>query len=398
MTQKNSLRIIKMRDQLKSKDFQQPEKKPLRNIYIEQISAHLNQNTINVLIGQRRVGKSWILKHFASKTLLENVFSINFEKDTYIGNIDGTELSELFFKNFLPGTHSGEKIYILLDEIQEVKNWHIFINDLLSHNDRLRFEILISSSTSSVILPILEEFFLKQTQLYHVVPFLYDEYSAFHPEGGTFQDYLQKSGLPEMILLENTNQRELSENYIISLQNTIIVEDIVKIFGAKDISLLKKLYFLLLKNCGKSISNNALTTRLKEENIMTNHNTIGQYVEYIVSTHLIHTVEIINQDGSLTNSRLYFMNDFGLVNYSSDQIIISENIKILNYLLLLLLRKNLRVYAILNSHGDINLCIKTSDGFSLLIEKGCKVQGSYKNFLEYEITHQGVKLDLEASF
>ncbi|HMT27303.1 MAG TPA: AAA family ATPase, partial [Candidatus Absconditabacterales bacterium] len=120
-----------MRDQLKSKDFQQPEKKPLRNIYIEQISAHLNQNTINVLIGQRRVGKSWILKHFASKTLLENVFSINFEKDTYIGNIDGTELSELFFKNFLPGTHSGEKIYILLDEIQEVKNWHIFINDLL---------------------------------------------------------------------------------------------------------------------------------------------------------------------------------------------------------------------------------------------------------------------------
>lgn len=391
---KNINKILKMREQLLSQNFSETEISNIRPLYIQQISENLWKNLINVLVWQRRVGKSWILKYFSSKTDIKNVFAINFEKDIYIWNLNWEELSELFFDNFLDWVVEWKKIYILLDEIQEVKNRYIFIQKLIDRNVWNNAEILISSSTSSVILPVLSEFFPNSSKIYNVVPFLYDEYKKFYPKWWIFSEYLKKSGLPEMIIIDSNKQTILSENYIMSLKNTIIVEDIVKIFWVKDVFLLKKLYFLLLKNCWKTITNNALTTRLKEENILTNHNTVWQYVEYIVSTNLIHTVEIVDEKWNLTNQRIYFVNDLGLINYCWEEITLTENTKILNYILLLLLRQNIIPYAIISKDWIINLSIKREDWLYMISENWTNIQNKNIKQIKYDLSDDWLDIQI----
>jgi len=107
-----------------------------RNFYISHILKYINSPLIKVLIWQRRVWKSTILKSiikhlYNSNSIKENnFFYINKELPLY-DHIKNYEDLKKEFNIFLKNT-SEWKIFVWIDEIQDIIWWEKFINWLLA--------------------------------------------------------------------------------------------------------------------------------------------------------------------------------------------------------------------------------------------------------------------------
>jgi len=105
----------------------------VRHSYLQQISRYLDNQLIKVILGQRRVGKSYILRMLIEYLILErqippeNIFYIN--KDIHsLDFIDSsTKLLEAI-KLYQTALQPSGKIYIFLDEVQEQADWEKAVN------------------------------------------------------------------------------------------------------------------------------------------------------------------------------------------------------------------------------------------------------------------------------
>ena len=91
-----------------------------RSYYAKKIDSWLGSGQIIVLIGQRRVGKSYVMKDFIARHKKEadaNILYIDKEKRSFrfISNCD--ELDEYIDAHLLRDKHN----YILVDEVQDIE-------------------------------------------------------------------------------------------------------------------------------------------------------------------------------------------------------------------------------------------------------------------------------------
>lgn len=104
-----------------------------RETYLNEIKNFMNKPVIKVITGMRRSGKSMILK-LISQELLElgvnknNIIYINFESLMFA---ELTEFKKLYEYIMEKSKEREGRVYILLDEIQEVKHWEKSINSLM---------------------------------------------------------------------------------------------------------------------------------------------------------------------------------------------------------------------------------------------------------------------------
>lgn len=101
-----------------------------RKVYLNQIERLIDKEPIKIIIGVRRSGKTYLLKSIQEKLKNrgineENIFLISFESMKYNKIENFTELDECII-NLTRNTEG--KIYLLFDEIQNVKNWEKTIN------------------------------------------------------------------------------------------------------------------------------------------------------------------------------------------------------------------------------------------------------------------------------
>ena len=120
------------------------------NLYLEEIKKYMNKPIIKVITGMRRSGKSMILKLIQEELenvgiIKENIIYMNFESLIYIDIKD----FETLYKHIIEKTFNKKgKIYILLDEIQEVKGWEKAINSFLVDLD---IDIYITGSNANLL-------------------------------------------------------------------------------------------------------------------------------------------------------------------------------------------------------------------------------------------------------
>jgi predicted AAA+ superfamily ATPase len=74
---------------------------------------------------------------------MQNIFYINYEVDDFEIVKDINQLKIFFEEYFLKNTDKSKKIYVFIDEIQEVNSWEKFVNSLLVKYEN-NIEIFIS--------------------------------------------------------------------------------------------------------------------------------------------------------------------------------------------------------------------------------------------------------------
>ena len=125
-----------------------------RKTYLEKLMRFSGNRLIKVLVGQRRTGKSYILKQTIHRLLErgvqpENTIYINKEYLEFDFITDYRILSD-FIEEYRQELRPQGKIYIFIDEIQNIDGWERLVNSY-SQNSADDYELFISGSNSQLL-------------------------------------------------------------------------------------------------------------------------------------------------------------------------------------------------------------------------------------------------------
>lgn len=236
------------------------------------------------------------------------------------------------------------KVYIFLDEIQNVDRWEVFVNSY-AQDIALDCELFITGSNSKLLSGELATFLSGRYIEFLVLPFNFKEYLELKKYDGDkprFIEYLQGGGLPETFHLP---AGEVKRQYVASLKNTIIMRDIIQRHKVRDVVLLEEIFKFLATNIGNVSSFASIIKYFKNYQKKTNYETVSSYVNFLLETFMFYEVERYNIRGKkvLGGNSKYYVNDLAFKNelfgfQPSDIGYLLEN-----YVFLYLLGKNYKV-------------------------------------------------------
>ncbi len=293
----------------------------IRQGYLKRLENFVGNNLVKVMTGQRRAGKSYLMRQvmlFLIENLKvnpKNIFYLNkeyLEYDAIKGYEDLTKLVSSYKNRFKP----KGKIYLFLDEIQNISGWEKFVN-AAAQDFVDKYEVFISGSNSKLLSGELATLLSGRYVRFEIFPFGMEEYAGYYKlpvNRDTFLKYLRASGLPETFHLRQT---EIVSNYIKSLRDTIVLRDIIERNRVKDPVLLDEIFNYLIMNTGNVTSIPNIVKYFKSKNKKTNYETISAYAGYLLDTFVVHESVRYNIRGKqlLGGVRKYYLNDLGFKNF-----------------------------------------------------------------------------------
>ena len=301
-------------------DADYPDLGLLRQNYLNRINDFIGNNLIKVLVGQRRTGKSYLLRQIILSLInkginSKNIFYINKEYTDFDFITNYTELEDLILTYQQELTPEG-KIYLFIDEVQRIEGWERLVNSY-SQNYTRPYEIFISGSNSQLLSTELATLLSGRYIQFQILPFSYLEYISIKKAQNTkvsFLTYLQSGGLPELFHLPND---ETKRHYLSAIKDTVLLHDIIQRYNIKDTRLLDDIFSFLVNNASNLISINSIVKYFAGKSRKTNYETVANYISYLQNTFLIHQVDRFSIKGKdiLAGTHKYYINDLAFKNY-----------------------------------------------------------------------------------
>ncbi|MDD4777233.1 MAG: ATP-binding protein [Fermentimonas sp.] len=291
-----------------------------RFYYTNKISQYVGNKLVKVLVGQRRAGKSYILRQIAAKLIsegvnMENILYINKEYMELTTLRSAVELEKLH-KAYRQELKPSGKVYIFIDEIQYIEEWEKFVN---SHSQDFAepCELFISGSNSNLLSGELATLLSGRYVEFEVLPFSYNEYCGITQQevgNKSYKKYLESGALPELFSLPTD---EMKQNYVSSIKDTVMLRDIVARYKVKDIKLLDDLFVYLVNSAANFMSITNIINYFASKKRKTNYETLSSYISYLENSFLIHRAERYNIKGreTISGNSKYYLNDLSYRNY-----------------------------------------------------------------------------------
>jgi uncharacterized protein len=292
----------------------------LRDGYTKKIHSYIGNRLVKVLVGQRRVGKSYILRQLAMELIesgvdKKNIFFLNKEFSDFDFVKTYSDLDELvkLYKHLIkPQGH----IYLFIDEIQNIKGWEHIINSY-SQDYVDEYEVFISGSNSKMLSGELATLLSGRYVDFEILPLSYNEYLGITQKEDIKQsyiEYMRTGGMPELFQLSND---EVKRNYIEALKDTVLLKDIIQRYNIKDTKLLEDIFVYLINNASNLLSVRNIANYFQSSGRKTSYDTVSNYIGYIENTYLIHRVERFNIKGkeTIAGNCKYYANDLSYNNY-----------------------------------------------------------------------------------
>lgn len=285
-----------------------------REYYMKQIRPFINTDLIKVLTGIRRSGKSVMLQLIQEELLSQQVrpdqmISLNFED---LANLPLCQPMALYQWIADKATAIKGKIYIFLDEIQEVTNWERVINSL-----RVAFDvdIYLTVSNAKLLSGELSTYLAGRYVQFVIYPFSYQEFILANQLDDTpqaFQKYLLFGGMPFLMNLHF--QEGPSRQYLQDMYNSVILKDIVQRNNLRDVDLLERIIGYALSSIGHVFSASNITKYLKSEHRKVSNDTVLNYLNACTTAYLFYKIPRQDLLGKklLSINEKYYVVDHGL--------------------------------------------------------------------------------------
>lgn len=329
-----------------------------RSEYTARLERLSGNRLVKILTGQRRAGKSFIMRQLAMKLVdsgvkCENILFINKELSVFdfIQNSDDlTRLVTIFREEVA----KEGRIYIFIDEVQDITNWETAVNSL-SQDYAFENEIFLSGSNSRLLSGELTTLLSGRYVEMEVFPFSFSEYCGFYNlERGreSFLKYLNDGGLPELV---NLNGTDVKQRYVEGLRDSILL---------KDIGLLDNLYSYLVNTASNIISITSMVNYMKSRGSRTTYDTISSYLQYFQEAFILHKSVRFNISGKelLGGSFKIYPNDQAYHNYLFPTISYGRGYILEGIVFLTLLRKGYKVNTGVLNKGEIDFVASSDKG------------------------------------
>lgn len=291
----------------------------LRKSYLDKIVPFIDQDLVKVLVGIRRCGKTVLLGQIKDILLQrgvpsKNIIEANFESLRF-GSVRTAEALYQFVTE--KAAACTGKLYILLDEIQEVDRWQIAINSLRVDFD---CDIYLTGSNSKLLAGELATYLSGRYIQIQVFPFTLAEAKAQCQENGTyttdeklFADYLRYGGFPQRFCLPDDHS---ITTYLDDLYEAIVVRDVMLRHSIREQTALRNILAFLLDNVGNPFSARNISGRMVSEGIKTTTATVLNYVDYFKEAFILLNASRYDIKGKalLSRTEKYYAVDLGLRN------------------------------------------------------------------------------------
>ena len=288
-----------------------------RKYYADKVDSWIGKEHVIVLVGQRRVGKSFVLKDFIQRHQQEtdaNIIYVDKEKRKYGFIKTHNDLGRYIEEHFDGNKHN----YILVDEIQDIEEWE---RAILSFHTEERTDIIITGSNSKMLST---ELSTRLSGRYIEIPIQslsYTEFLQFHqlPDSDdSLRTYINYGGLPGLRIIGLDDDDQVWE-YLRSVFNTVMLKDVIERHNIRNIPFLNNLIVFLADTIGKQTSATSISKFMKSEKMDISTNIILDYTSYYAEAKLIDAVRRYDIHGKRlleTNRKIYF-GDVGLRNLIS---------------------------------------------------------------------------------
>jgi hypothetical protein len=285
-----------------------------RLYYLNKIKPFMDSDLIKVLVGQRRVGKSYIMfqliDEIKKKNKNANVVYINKEDNDFdsINNYeDLIKYVDSFYKK-------GKKNYLFIDEIQDIEK---FEKALRHFSTKKTFDIYCSGSNANLLSSDIATFLSGRYIEIPIFVLSYKEFLQFHKlkiGEESFLKYIRYGGLPFLINLNLED--EIVFTYLQNIYNTIVLKDVVARFNIRNINFLNRLLEYLADNIGSLVSANRISDFLKSQKNQTTPNKVLDYLSYLCSSFIIRQVNRADIKGKkvFEVNEKYYWEDLGIRN------------------------------------------------------------------------------------
>lgn len=255
-----------------------------REIDLERMKNLLKHPNVLVISGVRRSGKS-ILSMLLLKD--KNYGYINFD-DERLANFksdDFEKLVQAFYE-----LYSSNLEYFIFDEIQNIKNWELFINRL-----RISKKIIITGSNARLLSGELSTYLTGRYIDFILYPFSFKEFlkikgikikkQDFYSTRKIAQiknllkEYIKIGGFPEAI--------KFGSSFLERTYRDIINKDVIFRYNIRHKSAFKELSKYLISNFSQKITYSKLKNIFGIKNI----HTVKNYIDYLCTSFLIFSLE-----------------------------------------------------------------------------------------------------------
>ena len=243
-------------------------------------AVEIHSRLAQIITGVRRSGKSTLAHRVLKGT---NYAYVNFD-DERLAMLETDSLNQLLEALYAV---YGEFSHLLLDEIQNIEHWHLFVNRLL-RND---IKIVLTGSNSKLLSREMASHLTGRYSIIELFPFSFHEFLNAKGEKwqgtgtakekgllfGYYKEYTEKGGFPEIIAGESKHR------YIINLFDAIVTRDIVYRYKLRHIRTFRDIAIYLSGSYASEISYN----RIKNIFGLGSENTAKNYVSYLEEAYLL---------------------------------------------------------------------------------------------------------------
>ena len=327
-----------------------------RPLYINRIVKLLDKDVMLFLIGQRRVGKSYLLRlmHEWIVKNIENSNVVYINKEYEIS--DEISNHRQLYKYVVERLPEGSRNYLLIDEVQDIEEYEKALRSL--HAEQ-RCQIIATGSNAHIFST---ELGTRLAGRYIEIPIYslsYEEFLNFRAEKDSEKnilDYLRVGGLPALSHFDISDEGQVSD-YIFGVYNTIMLRDVITRENIRNLRFIHNLSRYIADNIGKLFSLRSIGNTLKAQGETSASTLTVSYLEFLRNAFLIREVDRYDIHGKklFENIGKYYFSDHGIRNLLSGFNLRGSIEKVMeNVVYIELLRRGYKVYVGILRAGEID--------------------------------------------
>lgn len=287
-----------------------------RDYYLKELIDRLDNGLIKIITGIRRCGKSYLLNTIFKNYLLEqgtdkeHIIQLSLDERTNFKYLDPDELDE-YIRSLIM---DEKKYYILLDEIQEVKEFESVLIEFMHINN---VEIYVTGSNSKFLSSDIVTEFRGRGDEIRVYPLSFAEFYSVYEgsEEKALSEYYTYGGLPLTIMAKTDNAKI---NYLKTQKDNVYINDIVDRNNVQNQEELEMLVQIVASDIGSLTNPLKLSNNFKERDRMSTmtDKTIYNYLGYLQDAFIIEKARRFDVRGKrfIETPQKYYFTDMGIRN------------------------------------------------------------------------------------
>lgn len=259
-----------------------------RDYYLKKLIDKQNNGLIKIVTGIRRCGKSYLLD-----PMFKNYLLTNGVKENHIIKMDldirenrkylDPDVLDSYIKEKII---DDDKYYIILDEIQKVKDFESVLNGFLKIKN---IDVYVTGSNSKFLSSDIVTEFRGRGDEIKVYPLSFKEFCQVNNEDkySAWKEYITYGGLP-LVLLQKENEEKI--NYLNFQTNNVYLNDVIERNNISNDKQLYELLQIISSSVGSLTNPNKLYNTFISKgsgNVITDK-TIYSYLGYLEDAFIIH--------------------------------------------------------------------------------------------------------------